>query len=635
MSVLTPREILLGEPVDPAHQPDPVLLADFLEYLEGLTGGALAYYVDDLADLSGLSAASGQAAMVLTDANAANRGVYSYNGSTWSKTADLPAGYASNAALDGRVSTAESDILTLEGDVSGLQASFAGLGSAAQAETADFATAAQGQLADETAAVVLSGYSLDALEVFVDAQGQIYGSVGSDAAWDILLARIATADGLSVEDYQQTGAVRLVFTDADGNVIFDSGAAPAELRTEAGLSLAPYQRTAATDDLILTDQAGNILAELSSDVPAALGQGRLRRLNLALAQLALGASAQVDIAAIGDSFTQNHLRWSGPYAEAIIARHGDGGGGWTGYGYWAAYSGPYASGGAQPGGQNGNARPALYTVVYDGAWDRLHNGSVSPDLDHVFSSTPGDRITRTVPAAPDHTALRLVYVETADGVIRHRVDGGAWTSVNTQGTVGAIGTADIALTGGAHTVEIEVVSGTVNLCGDNALSAAPGVRFHKLGASGSRVAQWTGVDATQQIAGWAALEIETFLIMDGTNSQGAGQSVDNWQVTMETLIRRARQATPGADIGILMPPENLRTDNAFPMRAYARRGAHLARTLQTAFLDLQPAFGDVPADYASDGPVPLFNADNVHPEPDTGGRMIVQALAEFTFPKLV
>jgi lysophospholipase L1-like esterase len=335
---------------------------------------------------------------------------------------------------------------------------------------------------------------------------------------------------------------------------------------------------------------------------------------------AQGQTAQMNIAAVGDSYSHNRNRWTGGVAELLIAKYGDGGGGWTGYSHRDTATATWSIGVTQPTLRNGNARPTLYDLQLGGTWTRVSNASDGPDLDHITTTQVGAVVLRTVPASPDHTALRVVYVATADGVVRHQVDNGAWTTQNVQGPVGDILYFDIPLTPGSHAVEIEVVSGTVSLGGDNALSSAAGVRFHKLGASGSDSDEWAARDAARQQAGWALLGLDAAVIMLGTNDQGADMPYDTWAENMTTIVTRLRAACPGVGVGIIMPAENQRTNNTKAMSGYARRGRELAWTLRCAYRDLQPSFGRVPADYDWDGPTPLFaEADPVHPDTTRGG----------------
>ncbi|SDI95657.1 SGNH/GDSL hydrolase family protein [Salipiger marinus] len=368
---------------------------------------------------------------------------------------------------------------------------------------------------------------------------------------------------------------------------------------------------------------------VGSALEPTLNKARLKQGKMRLGRLQFGYEDQINFAAIGDSYSQSAARWTENAARHLVAKYGDGGGGWTGYAFFNPGSTPYVIPSNQPGGVNGNVRATEYPVSYSGTWACTYTGTVSPDMGAVTSSTAGDYIERGVPATPDHTALRVLYIGTADGVVRYRIDGGAWSSnVNVQGTVGNIGSFDIALTGGAHTVQIEVVSGTVTLCGDNAMSDADGVRFHKLGCSGSWIDQWASVDQTQQVAAWALLGLHSVTIMDGTNSQSQGDTTAEWSADMQTLIDRVRLAAATPDLMIMMPPENAQTSRVHPIAAYAQEGRRLAIANRTAYLDLQPYFGDHPDDYDSDADFPLFSSDDIHPDAVSGGRIMTVAWLE-------
>ncbi|MCA0204285.1 MAG: hypothetical protein LCH92_08085 [Proteobacteria bacterium] len=460
---------------------------------------------------------------------------------------------------------------------------------------------------------LLSFQGDDDLMVFAEAMNKIFGRVDKGALWHIALAKLGTADfELVYYEINDPLAPPIIATDADLKVLW---AAPAP-GDDASAEVVAARGSA-------PDLGTRLDASLSpSGVTLApqFGRETLRNCHYKMIKCRLGEATQINIAAIGDSYTQAAVRWTGPAAQLLMAQYGDAGGGWTGYGWYGGAGGPWVYPGTQPSGINGNVRPSSYTLHFHGAWATVYNGSDGPDLSHVSSSTAGAYVRRAVPASPDHTALRVVYIGTADGVVRHRVDGGSWTSQNVQGTVDAVQTFDIALTAGAHVIEIEVVSGTVKLCGDNALSDASGVRFHKLGGSGSNISQWTARDEAQQRAGWEVLEVDTFTVLDGTNSQVV-MSPETWAGHAETLIERLRAAAAVPDILLAMPPENMR-ENTYPMALYAAQAREIAAAEGIAFRDFQRDFGLVPADYASTSDRPLFNADGIHPEPPNGGRVL-------------
>lgn len=90
------REILLGAPVDPQHEPDQYELYRKLAEVEAQAAlnGAL-YFEDTLSQLNAVSGAvEGDTGFVLDDGSPANNGVYRRGASTWSKTAELPEAFS-------------------------------------------------------------------------------------------------------------------------------------------------------------------------------------------------------------------------------------------------------------------------------------------------------------------------------------------------------------------------------------------------------------------------------------------------------------------------------------------------------------------------------------------------------------
>jgi hypothetical protein len=341
----------------------------------------------------------------------------------------------------------------------------------------------------------------------------------------------------------------------------------------------------------------------------------------------------------GTSWTQNSNRWSGGFANALVAEQGDGGGGWTGFGFVSAGSTPYVDGGSQPGSINGNAR-STYGLTYVGTWTSTNNGDYSavpsPDNACVASSTAGDYIKATAPASPTLSGVDLFWIGTANGVLSYSWDNVSFTNINVQGTVGDCSFA--ALTGfptsGAINLYLKVVSGTCKPAGVNWLSAASGVVVHKLGCGGHSAAE-LAVQAikTSWQAAMARLGITTAQIMHGTNDQGAaGVGPATYASNHQAIVGGIKTALPGADIIIVMEAENARTTNVTTMPALSAAAAAVAGAADYAFYDLQWDFGDPtnPGEYQSTGARPLFNAaDLFHPEPATGGRLIEAALLNF------
>lgn len=358
--------------------------------------------------------------------------------------------------------------------------------------------------------------------------------------------------------------------------------------------------------------------------------GTLRRTNTLIGKRLLGESAQIVINLAGDSYTQNAARWAQGFTEEMVDLYGDAGGGWCGFGWYSSATvPPFVVGGNQPTGINGNARPSLYPVRIAGSPTASYNTTVSPDLSLITMETDGDAVEVGFPSTI--SAAKLFFVGTSNGVIRYTFNGGLiWTTVNVQGAVGALGTVDLlGFPAAEGTLKIERVSGSCKLCGVDLRNSSSGVRVNKLAGSGSSAGSWRNQTASEWQAGLAALGSDLFVYMDGPNSQSATVVQSIWGQYVDELVTRVRAAVPISDILLVTPPENARTDNRIPISAYAAEGRKRAVAGKYAYYDLQPAFGDggnAATEYGPAGTTPLFNVDLLHPEPSTGGRLIMREM---------
>lgn len=396
-------------------------------------------------------------------------------------------------------------------------------------------------------------------------------------------------------------------TDADGRVLFKIGldgtvvgkiAAPSEVLDARGSRASVNERLSQS------------LSAFGLPKRHVWGEWFLRETRQRLRKLAMAEAAQFVVASIGDSWTHNADRWCRPAARALIAQYGDAGSGWVGFGN---LNGTFL---------NGNVDTTKVTTVFAGTWDNaVYYTSVSPDIGQASSTTVGSKITITGQAAT--SAIRLFYIGGV-GVVRYRFDGGAWTNIDTAGS-GLLTTLLAGVPATAFTLELEVLSGSVTLCGLDLQKTTSGVRWHKLGATGSRAEHWGAVDAAQWQAGFGLLAPNLVIVMHGTNDQAGAPSAATFAARIQTIVDRVRVAAPAADILIAMPCENGRA-NAVPMADYAQAAYGVAAASRCAFLDLQYLFGEQFSEYASGSARPWFHADLVHPEPSTGGRAIADAV---------
>lgn len=368
--------------------------------------------------------------------------------------------------------------------------------------------------------------------------------------------------------------------------------------------------------------------------------GYLRNIKMKLMRLAAGETLQCTLALAGDSYTQGAGRWSGPFVEYMAAKYGDGGGGYCGFGFTSAGTTPYTVGN-QPANKNGNPRPSTYPTMVFGNVTTQYNTESTPDISTITLTGASDYVMQAFPASPVHNACDLFYVGVSGASVQYRfgvyVSGpandpasytwGANTVVNMGSAAGS--TAVVALSGipaGAGALIIERVSGAPKLAGVNLKSSAKGVVVHKLAGSGSQVYGWQGMNDVSWRTGFAALTPDLFVYMDGPNSQTSVVSPDLWGGYLDTLVARARFAVPQTEVLVATPPENVRTTNRVSIAAYAKEARLRSVRSKFAYLDHQPAWGDGgnPAAYGVGGLWPLFNADNLHPEPSTGGRLLLK-----------
>lgn len=356
---------------------------------------------------------------------------------------------------------------------------------------------------------------------------------------------------------------------------------------------------------------------------------QLRVTRMKLGQLEAGVSAILNVGIFGDSWGTLTERFAKPLAKAIRAKYGSGPGvGWVSFGRHSTSASII----------NGNifsvSRDLPTQFTWTGSWLFSYSGTKnptnsSPDTAVVTSSTPGDALKATVPGTSDGgwSTCRLGFVGTSDGVIRYNWDGGEWTMLNVQGS--GLLFVDInppATVNASNVINVEVVSGTVSLCGIKPIGTGSGVRVHKLGASGSSLASWLSMDATDFGKALAEMALDTVIILTGTNDQRITGGATAFEANLRAFIARIRATLPGADILFVMPCENERTDNPVTMASMAARARTVASDLNCAFINLQYIFGENPADYAYGSIHPWFASDGIHPAPETGGYLIKDAI---------
>lgn len=437
----------------------------------------------------------------------------------------------------------------------------------------------------------------DLLVVFRDANGGVFGKVGLDAIWDIVLAALKTGDFQIVWEERIGYDWPIVLLDGAGKLLWNAPAPSA-------LSLDEEIAAARGDQAALNDRLSAALDDYGLRREQVSFRHNLRQTLAYFGNAAMGVAGQFRISAIGDSWTRTNDRWVQRFVEYLEGEVGLAAPGWVGFG--RTFSGDAAS-------VNGSWNWTDYPLVRTGTWTDAYNTSpASPDRSHATSNEVGASQTVSGTALPALSGADLYWIGTADGVVEYRWNAtGAWNSLNVQGTVGAVSWAAITigmLVSGAWSIEVRVVSGAVTLCGIEFKGAGNGIHFNKFGGAGANISHWA--TAGNYGDAYGQMNPNLFIIMDGTNSQAALISPASWGAQLESLIDGIRADCLLADILVMMPSENLRT-NSIAMSAYADEGRRIAYEKGCGFLDHCFTFGADTSVYGPDG-LKWFDADPIH-----------------------
>ncbi len=322
---------------------------------------------------------------------------------------------------------------------------------------------------------------------------------------------------------------------------------------------------------------------------------RLRNISH-LRQIQNGLGRQMALAAIGDSWTANSANYGQYLYQLLTGLAGSAGLGWCS---------TFLS---VEGNTAGNITFDT-TISTSAGWTQL-NGISSPNLQAITSSTPGESIHLVVPAGQSSAFIMVKGTCT----LRYRYNAGGWTSLPVDAALPTFyALAGMPGGGTGCTIDVELVDGTVTSYCIDLRNGSPGLRYHKLGRSGTNTADWTGFDPTDFVAGLTALNPDAFIIFHGTNNQwlndGPATTPDEYYTQGGLLIDRCRTAREQADILLVTSPK-VRTEGP-EMSLFAAAWRQLAEDRAVAHLDLQFTFGDDYDEYKTGGPRELLNG--IHP----------------------
>lgn len=306
---------------------------------------------------------------------------------------------------------------------------------------------------------------------------------------------------------------------------------------------------------------------------------------------------------IGDSIVENEIVTS-RVRSGLLASFDDGGMGWIS-----------ATGTSVAGA----------SVSSLGTWTSVDSaaGSVGPAIQHKTSSD--EATPASLAFAVSGTDATIHYLkQSGGGSFRYRVDGGAWTTVDTVNSTSLYATEAISgLASGAHTVDVEVVTAStsgVAIAGLDVRDGASGLVLANAGNGGSNTSQWGAVDATMWQAAVTAIDPDVVFVMSGPNDRQGGVAPEVYVANLTELVARIRTAAPSADV-VILSPVDAGTTATYGIWPYVEAAYFVAAREGTGFVNNFTTLGDYPS--ASDN-----YSDQTHPNA-TGGQIIADGILDY------
>jgi hypothetical protein len=241
----------------------------------------------------------------------------------------------------------------------------------------------------------------------------------------------------------------------------------------------------------------------------------------------------------------------------------------------------------------------------------------------LVAAAAGGQLRVVANAAQANTRAALLYRPVAGSAIRYSWDKGAtWTALDTSsGYVAVLAGLPAA---GTWTLDIQDTgSARAAVTGLN-LRKTAGLVLHKVAVPGIRSTHFAAQAGTAGFrAHWAELGVDQLTISLGANDRVGSIPEATVAANYDAIAAGVRAGVPWtgeAPVSLLYAPQpdNLLTDNPFPMSVYARAVAQGAVAAGVALLDLD-RFVDKAASW--------YDSDGIHPSPSIAGPAMARALA--------
>lgn len=355
------------------------------------------------------------------------------------------------------------------------------------------------------------------------------------------------------------------------------------------------------------------------------GLETLTNTNLRLSRIKAGKTERLNIINHGDSWTDAPYRFGEPFSNLMQAEYGGVGVGYVGLSYFQDSGG--ITGGSNRNKVHGSTDPANWTRGRTGT-----NAVYSPDGCDMHSFILGAWIE--VYVYVPQPSPKLYYRQLpGGGTFRWQLNGGAWTTVDTNG-VDSLQSVTITIPFTyPHTIRIEVMSGSTAgvWIGAMDFTSPTGVVVHKWARSGSQAVEFANQINLQYYQQWvSALNPHLMTFLWSTNEQANNCTPGLMIESILAIITRVKDTHPLCDFLIMCPAQTALELGGYQyaIRQYRDALRDLAIQERVAFIDLVEVFGEYSKyKYSADGStLNFYLTDNIHPDQNTGALVIASSV---------